>query len=132
MNVPACGALINTGMKLAVVLCLVAATASAAPPKTRRTDDRVAPQLVVTARVAEIKGYRACGVVAWRDVVRYEVLSVDSGKYSGKDIFIVETCPEFLKVGQKKKMALVPVPKDDTGFGDKFPKGPRYLQTKMR
>jgi hypothetical protein len=107
-------------MKL-LVLLLLAATPALADPKP-------AP-IEITAKVLEIpKPIYYCGVIAFRTVVRFEVVSVDKGALTAKEVFGIVLCPETLKVGQTKQLVLAPPTKSDQGYVDKFPKtAPRYV-----
>lgn len=107
-------------MKLAIlVLLLLSPTAKAEP----------AP-LQITAKVVEMpKKIIYCGVIAYRAVVRYQVISVERGKLPApaKEVFVVELCPEALKVGQTRKLRLWPVT-NKSSFVDDFKAmiGPRW------
>jgi hypothetical protein len=107
-------------MKLLVVLCLLAGPA-AADPKPARVE--------ITAKVLEIpKPIYYCGVIAYRTVVRFEVISVDKGTLADKQVFAVVLCPETIKVGQTRKLILERETKSDQGYVDKFPKtSPRWV-----
>lgn len=74
----------------------------------------------VTAKIAEMpKQVIACGRVAFKAVVRYQVISVDEGAYDRKELFVVELCPEFRKLGETRTLKLRPVTSDDS-FVDDF------------
>jgi len=100
-------------------------------PATVRAD---AAPIEVTAKLVEKpKQIALCGVIAWKAVVRYELISVEKGKVSGagsgaKELLVVVTCPEFFKVGETRKLKLWPVGKNDS-FDDEFKSrtGPRYI-----
>jgi hypothetical protein len=94
-------------MRLAILGVLLTTTAAAEP-------------LHVTAKVVEMpKQLIACGKLAYRAVVRYEVISVDQGSVSGKELFVVELCPEFRKRGEQRTLKLRPVNRNDS-FVDDF------------
>lgn len=83
-------------MKLVVLCMLLFAPAAFADP------------VEVTAKVVELpKNGIRCGVIAFRAVVRYEVISVDKGVFPSKELFAVELCPENLRVGDKKRLRLL-------------------------
>jgi hypothetical protein len=106
-------------MKLAFLLLVMVSLPAAAEP---------AP-LQVTANVVEMpKQIRLCGKIAFRSVVRYEVVSVDKGKLTGKQLLVVETCPEFLEPGETRKLRLWPTTKNDS-YSDEFKSmpGPRWV-----
>ncbi len=110
-------------MKLAILSILLAVSPAVATAEP-------AP-LQVTAKVLEMpKKLRYCGVIAFRAVVRYQVISVDKGAYTGKEIFVVELCPETLKAGQTRKLRLRLPTKNDS-FADEFKAtpGPRWINT---
>ncbi len=76
--------------------------------------------LKVTAKLVELpKQIRPCGVIAHWAVVRYEVISIERGKLDTKELLVVALCPEMLKLGQTRKLALRPAPKNDS-FADEF------------
>ncbi len=111
-------------MKL-VVLCLllVAPVVVAAEP---------AP-LQVTAKLVEKPAkIIACGRIAYKAVVRYEVISVERGSVTSKELLVVELCPEFRKLGETRKLPLRPVNKHDS-FVDDFKRrpGPRYIRADL-
>lgn len=102
---------------LGLLLLLAPATASAEP-------------LHVTAKVVERpKQIILCGRIAYRAVVRYELVSVERGKLATKELLVVELCPEFRKVGETRKLRLRPVTRNDS-FVDEFKTrtGPRWVQ----
>ncbi len=112
-------------MRLAIVLVLAFAHAAVAAPE----------RLEITAKVLEIPPpVMHCGVIAVREVVRFEVLSVSkfdgaSPQFQAKEIFVVMLCPETLKVGQKATLILEHPTKSDDSYVDKFPKtAPRWVQ----
>jgi hypothetical protein len=100
-------------MKLAI-LVVALAFLGAAPANAEP-----AP-LQITAKVVEMpKKIIFCGVIAYRAVVRYEVISVDRGKLATKEVLVVELCPELLKAGMTRKLRLRPATKRDT-YVDEF------------
>jgi hypothetical protein len=91
------------------------------------TTARAEPALEVTAKVIEMpKKIIYCGILAFRAVVRYQVITVDRGATSAKELFVVELCPESLKVGLTRKLRLRPTRKTDSFFDD-FTPGPRWI-----
>lgn len=112
-------------MRLAIVLVLAFAHTAVAAPQ----------RLELTAKVLEIPPpVMLCGVIAFREVVRFEVLSVikfdgASPKFGAKEVFVVMLCPETLKVGQKATLILEHPTKSDEGYVDRFPKtAPRWVR----
>jgi len=85
----------------------------------------------VTAKLVEMpKKIILCGRIAYRAVVRYEVITVEKGKITEKEILVVELCPEFRKLGETRKLRLRPVTKNDSFVDDfKARPGPRYVQS---
>ena len=113
-------------MRLAlVVVCLVfaAESPSAAPD----------PTLELVGKLAEKpSGLLACGRVATRAVVRFEVEKVIAGDYKASDVYAIFTCPEGLKIGDRIRMKLGPaLPADQ--YIDKLKKGaPRFTILEVR
>ena len=99
-------------MRLVVLALVLLATPAFAEP------------VEVTAKVVEMpKKMIYCGVIAYRAVVRYEVITVDKGAYTPKEIFAVELCPERLKVGAKRRLRLLK-PAVAGNFHDEFQQRP--------
>ncbi len=96
-------------MKVLLVLCLLLAPAVAAP----------SPFQVSAKIVALPNQIIACGRIAFKAVVRYEVISVDQGTYDTKQLFVVELCPEHRKLGETRKLKLRPVTRN-ASFVDDF------------
>ena len=110
-------------MKLVVLCLLLFAPVAAAEP---------AP-LQVTAKLVEKPAkIIACGRIAYKAVVRYEVISVERGSVTGKELLVVELCPEFRKLGETRKLLLRPVNGNDS-FADDFKNrpGPRYIRADL-
>lgn len=108
-------------MKLVILCLLLFAPAALAE----------SPPLQVTAKVVEMpKKIIRCGVFAYRAVVRYELISVERGTLTTKEILVVELCPEMLETGKTRKLRLRPVTKNDS-FADEFKArpGPRWVNT---
>lgn len=110
-------------MKLVIVCLLLFAPAASAEP---------AP-LQVTAKLVEMpKKIIYCGYIAYRAVVRYELISVERGKLTSKEILVVELCPEGRKVGEIRKLRLRPVtPKDSFVDDFKSRAGPRWVHSDL-
>jgi hypothetical protein len=82
--------------------------------------------LRLTAKLVELpKKIVACGRIAYRAVVRYEVISIDAGAYDSKEIFVVELCPEHRKLGETRTLKLRPVTSNDA-FVDDFKSTPGF------
>ena len=83
----------------------------------------------VTAKIVEMPPrIIACGRIAYKAVVRYEVISVERGSVTGKELLVVELCPEFRKLGETRKLRLRPVTRNDSFVDDfKSRQGPRYI-----
>lgn len=114
-------------MRLAVLVVMMLCLPATADPPKPVPKPVVKERLEVTVKVAEIpKPIYYCGVIAFRTVVRFEVISVDKGTWADKDVYAVQLCPEVLKVGQKLHLVLEK-PTGDQGYVDKFPAGPRWV-----
>jgi hypothetical protein len=72
-----------------------------------------------------------CGVRAYRAVVRYEVISVDKGKLTAKEVLVVELCPERLKPGMTRKLRLWPATKENYVDEFKDRPGPRWVHSNI-
>ena len=85
-------------MKLVLICLLLIAPRAVADP---------AP-VEVTVKVAEMpKKIIFCGYLAFRAVVRFEVISVDKGTFTPKELLGVYLCPETLKLGAELRLRLV-------------------------
>lgn len=104
-------------MKVLLVLCLLLAPVAA----------DTTPLHVTAKIVAMPKQIIACGRIAFKAVVRYEVITVDKGTYDKTQLFVVELCPEFRKLGETRNLKLRPVTRNDS-FADEFKAspGPRW------
>lgn len=77
-------------------------------------------EITVTAKLVELpKKIIACGVLAYKAVTRYRVISVDKGVYEDKELFVVELCPENRKLGETRTLKVRPVTSNDS-FADDF------------
>ena len=92
-----------------------------ARPGTRwAVTHRADPPFRVTAKIVEMpKQIIPCGRLAFKAVVRYEVISVDAGSYDKKELLVVELCPEHRKLGEKRTLSLRPATRNDS-FVDDF------------
>ncbi len=81
----------------------------------------------VTAKIVEMpKKMIYCGYIKFRAVVRYEVITVDKGTFASKELLAVETCPENLRVGMQRRLALKGPAKKGSYVDDIQRPGPRW------
>lgn len=73
----------------------------------------------VTAKIVELPKTPHCGYLMIKAVVRYEVISVDKGTYKPKEVLAIETCPEMLAVGVRRRFTLLGPAKPGT-YIDQF------------
>ncbi|WAS89857.1 hypothetical protein [Nannocystis punicea] len=67
----------------------------AAPPALPTPASEPSTELTVIARLVERHSAPGCGVLHIKLVMRYEILEVVEGTYTGRDLYVAHSCPEM-------------------------------------